>query len=204
MDQRNRTWSRLRRHAVTKVIAAGLIALLLGAFEAGYLGHRSEAVSNAPESAPVAAMAPVSVTVRDFSFSPNALSVQSGEQVIVTVTNSGPSPHTFTINGVADTGQIAPGTSKTAQFTAGQAGTLVFYCMIHGQATMSGRITVQAAAAPPAPAPSTAPPPATAPAAPQQQAAPAPVTTPPAVTMRPPSAGDAGLADRSRLEAASD
>jgi len=172
-----RTWNRLGRHAVAKVMVAGLIALLLGAFEAGYLGHRSEAVSNTPESVPVAAMAPVSVTVRDFSFAPNALAVQSGEQVIVTVTNSGPSPHTFTINGIADTGQIASGTSKTAQFTAGQAGTLVFYCMIHGQTTMSGQITVQAAAAPPAPAPG--PSPAAAPIAPQQQAAPAQVTAPP-------------------------
>ncbi len=132
------------------------------------------------------------MTVRNFSFSPATFSAAVGETVTVNVTNSGPSAHTFTINGVTDSGQIAPGTTKTVQFTPTQAGTLVFYCTIHGQAVMSGQLTVTAAAAPAAPAPQTAPaaPPA---ARPQSPAPSAPPAALPPLVMRPPATGDGGL-----------
>ena len=127
------------------------------------------------------------VQARDFSYSPASFSTPAGEALTVTVTNAGPSPHTFTISGVTDTGSIAPGATRTAQFTPSQAGTLRFFCTIHGQDVMSGVITVQAAAAPAQPAQ----PPATAPqTAPQPQG---PATQPQQPAMRPPSTGDGGL-----------
>lgn len=173
-----------RRIAAT----AALAALLAGGW---LLAGNAEARHTAPPAPQaVTSQAQQAVTVRDFSFTPNAFSAPRGEVLMVTVTNSGPAPHTFTISGVVDSGSIAPGTSRTVQFTPAQAGSLTFFCTIHGQNVMSGQISV------------TNPP--TSPAQPPQQAAPPPPVQQPAqqqpappprpLVMQPPSTGDAGLA----------
>jgi len=77
-----------------------------------------------------------------------------GQAITLNVSNGGQFPHTFTITGVADSGTLSAGTSKPVTFTPSQAGTLTFFCMIHGQATMSGTITVSASG-PLGPAPGT-------------------------------------------------
>jgi plastocyanin len=118
-------------------------------------------------AAPAPAAAAQQVGVRNFAYSPATLSAQVGQSVTVNVTNSGPAPHTFTIDGLTDSGSIANGTSKSVTFTPTQARTYTFYCTIHGAAVMSGTLTVgpggtttatststSSAAPAPAPAPS--------------------------------------------------
>jgi len=85
------------------------------------------------------------VTIADFSFTPGQLQARVGQPVRLNVTNGGQSPHTFTIQGVADSGRLNGGESKVVEFTPTQAGQLTFFCTIHGQGTMSGRITVAGA-----------------------------------------------------------
>jgi len=134
------------------------------------------------------AAAPVNqaITVRNFNYSPASFTTHVGDQVTLNITNAGPAPHTFTITGVTDSGQIAPGTSKQVTFTVSQAGTLTFFCTIHGASVMSGQISVQPASAAPV-SPNTAP----------QTQPPAPQPIQPAVpAMRPPQTGDAGLLAR--------
>ena len=82
------------------------------------------------------------VTIADFNFSPARFNARAGQATRLTVTNGGNFPHTFTIDGVVDSGTLAAGTNKVIEFTPSQAGTLVYYCTIHGRATMSGQITV--------------------------------------------------------------
>jgi plastocyanin len=82
------------------------------------------------------------VNIIDFAFEPNALSATAGEEVTLELTNSGEQPHTFTIDGLADSMRIEPGDSATVSFTPGEAGTLTFFCTIHGAGTMSGELTV--------------------------------------------------------------
>jgi plastocyanin len=91
--------------------------------------------------APPAALA-VNVSIIDFGFTPNAISARVGQPVTITARNTGNAPHTFSITGGGSTGTLNAGGSGTVQVTPTQAGTLTFFCMVHGQARMSGTITV--------------------------------------------------------------
>ena len=82
------------------------------------------------------------VNIIDFAYEPDALSATAGEEVTLELTNSGEQPHTFTIDSVADSMRIDAGASATVTFTPGEAGTLTFFCTIHGAGTMSGELTV--------------------------------------------------------------
>ena len=98
------------------------------------------ATQSAPS--PTAAPGPGAVSIVDFGYAPPQLTVRAGEKVTLGLRNSGQSPHTFTIDGLVDSGTMAAGASKTIEFTATQAGTLTFYCTIHGKGTMSGTLAV--------------------------------------------------------------
>jgi len=85
----------------------------------------------------------LSVTISGFAYTPKTLTVQVGQPVSIAVRNNDGAGHTFTITGVVNSGTISGGDSETVSFTPMQAGTLTFFCAIHGQGTMSGTITVQ-------------------------------------------------------------
>ena len=85
----------------------------------------------------------LSVTISGFAYTPKTLTVQAGQPVSIAVRNNDGAGHTFTITGVVNSGTISGGDSETVSFTPMQAGTLTFFCAIHGQGTMSGTITVQ-------------------------------------------------------------
>ena len=116
-----------------------------------------------------------SVTAREFSFAPSALTVAAGT-VTVTVTNEGQLPHTFTIDGLVEV-SLAAGERKTVTFTAAP-GSYRFYCAVSGHAAigMEGTLVASSGGAPPAggppPPPPVAPPPS--PPPPGAPAAPAP------------------------------
>lgn len=85
---------------------------------------------------------PIAVTIVDNSFGPGTISARVGQQLQLNVTNAGQFPHSFTIDGVVDTGQLSQGQSRQLSFTPTQAGTLTFYCTVHGRAVMSGTVNV--------------------------------------------------------------
>ena len=82
------------------------------------------------------------VNLVDFAYEPATLSATAGEEVTLELTNGGEQPHTFTIDGLVDSMEVAAGESATVTFTPAEAGTLTFFCTVHGQATMSGELTV--------------------------------------------------------------
>jgi plastocyanin len=82
------------------------------------------------------------ITITDFKYTPARFNAAAGQSVSITVSNQGAVAHTFTITGVVDSGQIAPGQTKTVTFTPQQAGNLIYFCTVHGQAIMSGQIMV--------------------------------------------------------------
>ena len=171
------------RLVAMSVLLAGLVAGIAGTVEARNNGP--------PQTGPATSnLATFQVQVRDFSYSPNTLTATVNDPVTVTVTNAGPAAHTFTIAGVADSGSIPAGQTRNVQFTPSRAGDLTFFCTIHGQATMSGRISVTAAATSPA-QPSQQQP--AQPPSVQQPPAQQPAPPPRPVVMQPPSTGDAGL-----------
>lgn len=92
---------------------------------------------------PVAeASASASVTISDFKFTPDTVTVNEGDTV--TWTNDGPTVHTATAeDGSFDTGTLRKGDSGSATFTS--AGTINYICSPHPY--MKGKVIVQAASA---------------------------------------------------------
>lgn len=86
------------------------------------------------------AAASASVTISDFKFTPDTVTVNEGDTV--TWTNDGPTVHTATAeDGSFDTGVLEKGESGSATFT--QAGTINYICSPHPY--MKGKVVVQAA-----------------------------------------------------------
>ena len=105
-------------------------------------GPTTEAAPTEPGPARPRARAstPGSVIVKDFSFSPAAITVRVGE--LVTWTNSGPSAHSATArDGSFDTGTLSKGGSRSHTFT--QPGSFAYICTPHP--FMNGTVRVLAA-----------------------------------------------------------
>ena len=146
-----------------KSMAALLVAVAtLSVAFAACGGSSKKSESTSPTTAPGAAASATkppaggganNISIADFSFTPGRFNAVAGQQVSLTVSNTGQQPHTFTITGVVDSGTISPGQTKTVTFTPAQAGNLVYFCTIHGQARMSGQVMVSATSGslPPAP-----------------------------------------------------
>ena len=99
----------------------------------------------AAASSPAAGGA-VAVTIANLAYSPANLTARVGQKVTLNVSNRDAVDHTFTIDGVVDSGTIAGGKSAQVEFTPAQTGRLTFYCTVHGRETMSGSVTVSAGA----------------------------------------------------------
>ena len=84
---------------------------------------------------------PVKVEAFDFGFKPTKLSVTSGEEVSVTLENTGSAPHTFTANELDVDISASGGETAEGSFTAGDPGDYEYICTIHPQ--MKGTITVK-------------------------------------------------------------
>jgi len=137
------------------------------------------------------AQAAPAVTISDFKFTPQSVTVPVGTRV--TWTNDGPSTHTATGSGVFDSGPLARGQSFS--FTFSSPGAFNYMCTIHP--FMTGVINVTAASAAPASAPASAaasPTPASAATstAPAASAAPAPRVPQPAASPSTRAAGATG------------
>lgn len=132
-----------------KIMIAAVPAIAALSMLVAACGGSDNKDNASPTSAPAAATATKpaggganNITIADFSYTPARFNAVAGQQVSLTVTNSGQQPHTFTITGVVDSGTISPGQTKTVTFTPAQAGNLVYFCTIHGQARMSGQVMV--------------------------------------------------------------
>lgn len=124
------------------LVVGAVLLLGCGGDDAG--GSASAAPTSAPSANPTAATNPapsgLTITVADFSYSPASLTVPAG-QITIAARNTGPSPHTFTIDNVVNT-QLSAGQTTPVQFSA-TAGSYTFYCTLHGRSVMSGQLTVQ-------------------------------------------------------------
>lgn len=132
------------------IIVAGLIA----AFALALSACSSGAIPNTGGTS-------LNTTMTDFKFSPASWTVPVGKPVTVTLTNSGATPHTWTvmkkpISGsftaadqadiLFDSGTVAAGSSKTVTFTAPSAsGSYQVICTQpgHFEAGMIGQLTVK-------------------------------------------------------------
>ncbi len=79
----------------------------------------------------------VAVTIKDFEFSPAAVTAKVGD--VVAFTNSGSATHTATLD-VGDCGTDKLVGGATGGLTFSQAGTYAFHCAIHS--SMTGTIKI--------------------------------------------------------------
>ena len=101
----------------------------------------TEGFINQPDGTPVYFMG-YSETAADLNVPAKPLIVQSGDTVTISIVNSLSRPHSFVIDGVINSGSISAGQTKTISFTAGSAGSYMFYdglnapynrlCGLHG------------------------------------------------------------------------
>ncbi len=106
----------MRRHTTT----AGLLAVAL---LAGGCGSDEDEPSR-----PAPAAGPAVVTIKDFSYAPESLTVRRG--VTLTFTNRDRAPHTATSSaGGFDTGVLEQGQAK--KVTLKKAGTFSYICSLH-------------------------------------------------------------------------
>jgi len=88
------------------------------------------------------------VSIANFAFDPDTVTIQVGDTV--TWTNNDGTAHTATAgDGSFNTGNIGPGGSDSVTFDT--AGSFAYHCTIHPQ--MTGTVVVQGAAPTPAPTP---------------------------------------------------
>lgn len=125
---------------------SALVAFSVAAFAAFAVGRLSAVAdtSSTSMSAPAPAATPVLVTIKDFAFSPNVVTIPVGGAV--TFKNLDSAAHTATdSNGAFDSGNLDTGKSFTYIFT--KAGTFKYVCTYHP--SMRATIVVGAAAVPP-------------------------------------------------------
>jgi plastocyanin len=140
------------RHRRLSILAGA--ALLLAACSSGGASSAPSAAASvappaeasAPASAPAAggavcsessAAGEVAVTIKDFAFSPAAITATVGQTI--TFTNGDSAPHTATLDDAScTTPNIANGSSDGLTFTA--PGTYPFHCNVHPN--MKGTITI--------------------------------------------------------------
>lgn len=81
----------------------------------------------------------IEVDAAEFSFNPPSIDASAGEEIELTLNNTGMAPHTFTIDDVVDV-EAAAGEQATATFTAPDA-PVEFYCSVH-PTQMRGELTI--------------------------------------------------------------
>ena len=123
------------------VVALAVVAMLIG-FASALWGCNSYSSSGPYPSytppPPPANTAANTVLISGYAFSPSTLAVTKG--TAVTWQNNDGVVHTSTSDNSAwDTGDIAPGATKTATFNA--AGTFTYHCAMHPM--MTAKIVVQ-------------------------------------------------------------
>ena len=120
------------------LLAVGLLVLLAACGGAPATTGTGTTPTTAPTATPTATPTPTptpttatnsgkSVSIMNFSFSPNSLTVTVGTKV--TWTNHDSVTHTVTANQGAFNSPVLPGSSFSFTFT--KAGTYAYHCMIH-------------------------------------------------------------------------
>lgn len=110
---------------VLTTAAVFLLAALAGAERGGASGPTA------------GASAAKTVSIVNFAFRPGTLTVKRGARV--SFANTSNTTHTATRGGSFDTKRIAPGNSKTVQFS--RRGTFAYHCKIHP--SMKGKVIVE-------------------------------------------------------------
>jgi cytochrome c oxidase subunit 2 len=125
------------------------LGVFLAVIIAGFFLVRSPKVANAPTtstSTPTGPVTEISISAKEFAYTPATVTVKKGEVVKINFTNDGTTAHNFTIGefNVA-TKTIGPGESDSITFTPNLAGTFKYFCSVdsHRSLGLEGTLVVQ-------------------------------------------------------------
>ena len=125
-----------KKLVVGQMVAVAVFLIMLGGCKNG--GGSSYSAPTGPSTPPPASSAPNTVVIQGFAFAPNPITISKGASI--TWTNKDAVPHTATADdGSWDTGNIAPGASKTLTFA--NSGTFSYHCAVHPM--MKSSVAVQ-------------------------------------------------------------
>jgi plastocyanin len=94
--------------------------------------------SSSSGGTPATSGSSTTLSVKDFAFEPTTLSVPSGT-VQITITNTGPTKHSFTLDDGSVSQDVLPGATETV--TLDVTATVGFHCKYH-PTTMKGTLQV--------------------------------------------------------------
>ena len=115
------------------VVAVSVLVLVLAACS------KSSGGGGGTSSPPAGGGGGTSITISNFAFDPNALTLPSGK-VTLSVTNDDSALHSFTLDDGSVSQDIQPGTTEQVTITVPASGTLGWHCKYHP--SMTGTITV--------------------------------------------------------------
>jgi plastocyanin len=116
-----------------------LTLTLLSACSSSSSSSSTESATTAATSTSSSAAASgTSITISNFAFQPNALTLPPGK-VTLSITNDDSTTHSFTLDDNSVSKDIAPGTTQQVTITVPASGTLGWHCRFHS--TMTGTIT---------------------------------------------------------------
>jgi plastocyanin len=97
-----------------------------------------------PAPAPGGQQTTFEIDMVDLAFQPTELKIPANTDVTITAVNKGALPHTFTVPGVADTGEVPAGQSIDVKVNL-KPGTYDFHCAVpgHEAAGMVGKLVVE-------------------------------------------------------------
>jgi plastocyanin len=119
-----------------KLITFALVLMLI---PTGWIAYQTSIANVTP------AAVNVTVTARDFSYTPSTITVSAGQKVHLTFKNEGKVVHEIIFEGFDAGTKAEAGETNGANFTAPRAGTYTFVCTIpgHKEAGMVGQLIVQ-------------------------------------------------------------
>ena len=128
--------ARLGCRASSRVaLAVSLVLVVVGVIACG----PSPSSASAPATSDAAASGSVAVTIRNFAFTPESVTVHAGTTVTWTQEDPQPTNHTATADrGAFNTGLLASGRSGSFQFAT--PGRFAYHCAVHNY--MTGVIVV--------------------------------------------------------------
>src|SRR5512140_3789797 len=146
MSHETQTWARYyqsqsgevnmqRKIVVMQLVAVMVFLVMLGGCKKG---GSSYSTPTGPSNPPPASSSPTAVLIQSFQFAPSPITVAKGSTI--TWTNKDAVAHTATADdGSWDTGNIAPGASKSLTFA--NSGTFAYHCTVHPM--MKSSVVVQ-------------------------------------------------------------
>lgn len=117
-----------------------VVVVAISAIALAACGGDDPTVPAGPTGGDVGAGETARVGAIDNDFAPASFAAPAGQEITVTVSNSGQNPHSFTIDSLdVDTGVMNSGDQAEVTFTMPDE-EVEFYCTVHGAEVMSGTI----------------------------------------------------------------